>query len=260
MNEVQDFAARIIREAGKIIMAKYGQVHEKKIKDGASDFATAADVDAEHYLISEIKRHYPAHGVVAEEGGTVNPGAQYIWYIDPIDGTYNFARNVPQFGSMMGLSKDGQVVLSAIYLPFFDELYLAQRGKGAQRNGQVIHCSDQKTWAHSIGCPSAHITPRKAAMYQVLAERGQKEVFWLNSIGSAAVAAPYVADGRRDWYYSADSKVWDYAAPSLLLSEAGCVVTNAKGEPWSLKDSEIVAANKHLHPELLAMLQESLRR
>lgn len=253
---MDDFIAQLIRQAGQEVRQRFGRVTATQ-KTDASDVVTEADTVSNQLIVDGIRAKYPSHGFISEELGEENTDASEVWIIDPVDGTLNFSTGTPMFGVMIGLARDGIMEFSAIYQPMTDELYLASRGKGATKNGQPIHCSTKTEWAHSYGCSGAKWTEKRAPLMVKLAAATKDGPFWLSGFGSLAVSSMYTADGRRDWYVSKGSMLWDYAAPSLLLTEAGCTLTNLKGEPWTLhRDLELVAANPVLHKKLLEIVSE----
>ena len=145
-----------------------------------------------------------------------------------------------------------EVILSVIYLPATKELFFAKAGKGAYLNGKRIRCSNNKrTWKRSIGCVPAILNDRTIAFLKKFLDQAKGETFVVDKLGSAN--EPYVALGRRDWCISIGAKIWDYAPAYLILKEAGCIVTNLKGKPWSIEDRELMAANPRLHKELLKL-------
>lgn len=251
---MEEFIAQLIRQAGQEVRQRFGRVAATQ-KTDASDVVTEADTVANQLIVDGIRSKYPAAGFISEELGEERTDASEVWIIDPVDGTLNFSTGTPMFAVMIGLARDGVMELSAIYQPMTDELYLAQRGKGATKNGQRIHCSTKTEWAHSYGCSGAKWTEGRAPIMAKLAAATKDGPFWLSGFGSLGISSMYTADGRRDWYITGGAMLWDYAAPSLLLSEAGCTLTNLKGEPWTLyRDLEMVAANAALHRKLLAIL------
>ena len=181
-------------------------------------------------------------------------GAEYCWIIDPLDGTRNFLTRTPMFAVMIGLARNGKMELATIYNPCTDELFFAKKGSGTFLNDKKVSCSEHKTWKNSWGLASVNMTEKNAANLYKLLKYSEKEKFWMSALGSAGVSVMYQADGRRDWRASQGGGLWDYAAASLILTEAGCKVTNFKGEPWSLKDREILSANKYLHSKLLKIM------
>jgi len=256
---METFIKQITREAGDAILKKFGKIGVKYTKKDATDVVTEADLISNKILISAIKKRYPTHAILSEETGEHQNGAEYCWIIDPLDGTRNFTTRVPMFGVLVGLARNGRMEMATIYNPCTDELFFAQRGKGAFLNGKRTYCSKHRTWADSYGLVSSNLSgKRNPVILRNLLKNSRKEKIWVSMIGSSAVSALYQADGRRDWRVSIGGGLWDYASPALILKEAGCVVTNLKGEPWSIKDREFLAANRYLHPRLLRIVSKGL--
>jgi myo-inositol-1(or 4)-monophosphatase len=158
------------------------------------------------------------------------------------------------FAVMIGLAHNGIMELATIYNPCTDELFFAKKGEGTFLNNKKVSCSQHKTWKNSWGLTSVNMTEKNVANLYKLLKYSKQEKFWISAFGSAGVSVMYQADNRRDWWISRGGGLWDYAAASLILTEAGCKVTNFKGETWSLKDREILSANKYLHSKLLRIM------
>ena len=248
------FIQKIAKEAGAAVLKRFGKdgVHYMK-SDHAWDVVTKADLLSEKMIISALKKKYPEHGIVSEERGALNEGAEYVWIIDPIDGTLNFSLGVPMFGVMVCLVHRGEVILSAIYLSATGELFFARAGKGTYLNGKKIHCSRMKSFDNSFGCGSATMGGRTAKFVRQVLRAGEKERIQLGSFGSMSSNTCYVACGRRDWMVPLAGKIWDFAPAYLILKESGCKVTDTKGKPWKFGTLEMVAANPALHKKLLKL-------
>lgn len=248
------FMQRIVKEAGKAVLKRYGKdgVHYSK-SEHAYDVVTKADLLSERIMISAIRKKYPKHGILSEEAGEINKGAEYRWIIDPIDGTMNFAASVPLFGVMVCLERENRVVLSAIYLPVTGELFFAEEGKGAYLNGKRIHCSNARALDASSGCGFVGSRKRTLQFVKRLlgAIRGEKLFF--NSFGCISVNSCYVACGRKDWEVSLYGEIHDFAPTYLILKESGCAATDCNGKPWRIGCNELVAANPIMHKQLLKL-------
>lgn len=251
---MEKFIKQITKEAGIAILKKFGKVGVKYIKTDAADVVTEADLTANNIIIKAIKNKYPSHAIISEETGEHQNGAEYCWIIDPLDGTRNFLTKTPMFAVMIGLAHKGKMELATLYNPCTDELFFAKKGEGTFLNGKKVNCSQHKTWKNSWGLTSSNMSEKNVVIINKLLKYSEKERFWMSALGSSGVSAMYLADGRRDWRASQGGGLWDYASPSLILAEAGCKVTNFKGEPWSIKDKEILYANKYLHPKLLKII------
>ncbi len=254
---MQEFIETIIRQAGKFVMERYGESHISHTKRNATDIVTAADVFVNDFIVEKIKTAYPDHGIISEESTPYQADAEYIWVVDPIDGTINFWRGTPLFGIAIALTKNNQVIHAAIYDPVHDMLYAAEQGKGAKQNGAPIQCSQLPSLVNSFGCYPSKLSRKSHDMFHTLVPALYDKNVWFTAFSSATISATQVAAGKRDWYISLAPKMWDLAAGALILREAGCTVTTLDGKPWELSDtSGMLAANPQIHAELLALLKK----
>ncbi|OGG80590.1 hypothetical protein A3A39_01410 [Candidatus Kaiserbacteria bacterium RIFCSPLOWO2_01_FULL_54_13] len=250
---MEKFIQSIAERAGEAVLKRLGKerVHYKK-SENIGDVVTKADLLSERIIISAIRRRYPNHGIVSEESGSTKEGSEYLWIIDPIDGTLNFVSGVPMFGVMICLAHRGKVVLSAINLPATKELFFAKAGGGAYLNGKRIHCSRTRDLSHTFGMGGSSLRARTARFLRNLLQAPQSGHMMYGSFGGPSNAC-YVAAGRRDWLVLLSGQIWDFAPEYLVLKESGCKVTGTKGEPWKLGMLEMVAANPTLHKQLLKL-------
>lgn len=248
------FIQDVAKEAGAAVLKRFGKdrVHYRKSVH-RGDVVTKADLASEHIIIDAIRKKYPSHGIIAEESGGMNESAEYVWIIDPLDGTLNFASDVPMFAVMIALAHKKQVILSCIYFPSTRELFFAKKGRGAYLNGKRIHGSGARELDGSVGSCSSRIQGRNAAFLRNVLAAGRSKNIVLLSAGSISGNACYVACGRRDWIVPLLGALHDFAPISLMLKEAGCKVTDTKGRPWQLGQLEMVAANPTLHKQLLRL-------
>lgn len=256
---MQNFVEETIKEAGKTILEMFGKVDVHYTKTTLHDVVTKADLVSQQIIVDAIKKHHPEHGIVGEEEDLAHQSdADYVWYIDPLDGTKNFSTRIPIFGINIGLAHKGEVILGAVYLPFTDEFCFAEKGKGASLNGKKMQCSEKKEWAYSYGIGGMSASSKNIQLREAIGKLSDNTA-WIMAIASSAVATVYMADGRRDWYVSRGSSIWDYAGPSIIMKEAGLLVTNSQGQDWSLADKEIFVANTYLHPGLINTFKEITR-
>jgi myo-inositol-1(or 4)-monophosphatase len=250
---------RMARQAGIILSEGY----EKNIRvdyKGVIDLVTEIDHASEAFLLAEVQRLFPGHSVLAEESGLTQAGEEHMWYIDPLDGTVNYAHGVPVFCVSIAYAYRGKLTLGAVYDPMRDELFSAEAGKGARLNGervlQVSHATELKRSLLVTGFPyDAWDTELdNFANYVRFAKRSQG----VRRLGSAALDLCYVAAGRFDGYWEMSLKPWDVAAGGLICAEAGAQTTNTRGSPDFLQGNpSIVVANPALHPLMLATLREA---
>lgn len=254
-------AQSIAREAGALLRDFYAKGVATEYK-GDVDLVTIADRTSEKLIRTRLSEAFPTHGIYGEEGTRERLESEYRWYIDPLDGTTNFAHSHPQFCVSMGLEHrpagtpegtDGQLVAAIIYDPLRDELYAAERGRGAQLNGKPMQVSKIPVLAESIsatGFPSRkrHESPN-VHFYQEFTLRSHG----VRRAGSAALDLAYVAAGRLDGFWEFNLNPWDTAAGMLLVEEAGGKVTDFSGQHYKLDSREVLASNGLIHGELLAL-------
>ena len=246
----------IAREAGALLMSYFDR-HIKIEYKGDVDLVTVADRASEKLIAERLRARWPQHGIVGEEGTRSDTGAEYRWYVDPLDGTTNFAHGYPVFCVSIALvRKDDQLEAGVLYDPTRDELFAADRGHGATLNGKPIHVSKSARLAESIlgtGFPShkRHKNPN-IYFYQQITLRSHG----VRRAGSAALDLANVAVGRYDGFWEFNLNPWDTAAGVLIVQEAGGLVTRFDGTPFRLDSREVLATNGLIHDEVLANFRE----
>ena len=241
--------------AGKILKDGFGRAHEIKMK-GVIDLVTEADHRSEEYLIRTIQTDFPGHHVITEESGVIPGEGNQVWYIDPLDGTVNYAHGVPIFTVSVAYAEDGHILLGGVYDPMQDEYYYAERGGGAWLNGRKLEVSRASDLSQSLlvtGFPyDIQTNPVNNLDHYVnfsLCSRGVRR------LGSAALDLAYVAAGRLDGFWEVRIKSWDIAAGSLLVEEAGGKVTDVHGGPDFISEvPNILATNARIHDQMLSVL------
>jgi myo-inositol-1(or 4)-monophosphatase len=222
----------LARQAGDILRAGYGRRPEIHYK-GVIDLVTDMDHKSEDFLLAEIQRRFPGHAIQTEESGVIAGGQDCcVWYIDPLDGTVNFAHGLPFFAVSIGYAEGGELRLGAVYDPLRDEMYLAERGRGAWLNGEPIHVSAVEDLDHSLlvtGFPYDIRTHPENNLD--LFNRFMLLSQGVRRLGSAALDLCYVAAGRLDGFWEVRLKPWDVAAGGLIVEEAGGAVTDIHGGP-----------------------------
>src|SRR5581483_7137927 len=247
--------AAIAREAGALLL-KYFHQRVKIEYKGDVDLVTEADRNSEKLIVERIKKQWPGHDIVGEEGTRTAFNSDYRWYVDPLDGTTNFAHGFPVFCVSMALEHKGERIAGVLYDPTRDELFAAEKGKGAWLNGERIHVSKTAELAESLvatGFPShkRHKNPNIHFYHQItLRTHGVRRA------GSAALDLACVACGRFDGFWEFNLNPWDTAAGVLLVEEAGGVVTNFSGGPFQINSRETLASNGLIHQALLAEFQK----
>ena len=242
------------REAGELLMGHFRRRVKIEYK-GSADLVTIADRESEALILSRIREHFPAHDVMGEEGTRIETGSDYKWYVDPLDGTTNFAHGYPVFCVSLGVEFRGQRVAAVIYDPTRDEMFSASKGNGARLNGEAIHVSPIAKLAESLiatGFPShkRHKNPN-IYFYHHLTLRSHG----VRRAGSAALDLCNVAAGRYEGFWEFNLNPWDTAAGVLIVQEAGGRVTDFSGGPFQIDSRETLASNGLIHDELLAEFQ-----
>jgi len=247
-------AIEIVRRAGAVQMAAFGGRLDVS-KKGVIDLVTNVDVEIERMFRQIIAERCPGHDVLGEEMGASRASAapsRYCWIFDPIDGTTNFAHGVPIFCSALALEVDGQLSVAAVFDPTRDELFAAERGRGAWLNGARLHVSDTDTLVDALlvtGFPYSVQTDPHEILALFGAFIGQARA--VRRLGSAALDVCYVAAGRMDGFWEEALGPWDIAAAALLVEEAGGRITDLSGGPFEPRSGELVASNGHIHDEML---------
>ena len=221
-------------------------------KEGINNLVTEADHAAEKAIIEVIKKHHPDHSILSEECGDLDQQSELKWIIDPIDGTVNFANRIPICCVSIGIEQKGKMVFGAIYNPFMNEFFVAERGRGATLNDKPISVSSKDQVVNSCfvtGFPYTYLDEPNGPL-QVF-ERFIRRGIPVRRLGSAAIDLAWVACGRFDGFYEHKLQAWDSAAGFLIVEEAGGKVTNLKGEPYSPYQPGIIASNGLLHDELV---------
>jgi myo-inositol-1(or 4)-monophosphatase len=248
-------AAEIAREAGALV-ANYLQRHIGYELKGSYDLVTEADRASERLIVDRLQSHFPTHAIVAEEGGGQAGASEYRWYVDPLDGTTNFAHGFPAFNVTMGLERSGELIAGVILDPLRDELFTAEQGSGAFLNSRRIHVSRAERIEDSLvatGFPSRkrHQNVNVHFYYQLaMLSHGVRRA------GAAALDLAYVACGRLDAFWEFDLNPWDVAAGVLLVREAGGICSDMRGGPLNLRGPHILADNGLVHAEMIELFAE----
>ena len=257
-------ASEIAREAGARLREFFAQGVKTEYK-GDVDLVTVADRTAEKLIRTRLSEVFPDHGIYGEEGTRDRLEGEFRWYVDPLDGTTNFAHGFPHFCVSLGLEKrtpgqtadqDGTLVAAVIYDPLLDELFAAERGRGATLNGRPMRVSRTPELAESLvatGFPSSkrHESPN-VHFYQEFTLRSHG----VRRAGSAALDLAYVAAGRMEAFWEFNLNPWDTAAGILLVEEAGGQVTGFAGQPFKLDSRETLASNGLIHAELVGLFKQ----
>ena len=260
--EMLEFMKSTIVNAGQETLKYHGKAKTLYTKNHEADIVTQADLASNDILINSIKEKYPNHGIISEENKILDDKKEYVWIIDPLDGTMNFRQGMRDYSNIVALAKNNKVIAGAVYVPVTDELYHASKGNGAFKNGEQIFCSGKDSLMRSRGC--GHIEQVKGYEGQIFNFNfsSVKEFHhWQLEFGSGGVDMMNVAEGHADWYFIAGhgGGVWDNAAPSIILKESGCKVVNFKGEDWKLSDNtQLMTGNPKIVDHILEVINRPI--
>jgi myo-inositol-1(or 4)-monophosphatase len=251
-------ATEIAQEAGKILIEELSRPLEIRYKGDEVDLVTQADKRSERFIVERLTKYFPDHAVAAEEGtGHESATAsEFRWHVDPLDGTTNFAHGYPCFCVSIALAQRHALLAAVVFNPFYNELFTAGRGEGANFNGQKMRVSQNATLSTSLLCTGFPVRNRKASPnLQYYGDFTQRS-HGVRRDGSAALDLASVAAGRFDGFWEFGLQKWDTAAGVLLIEEAGGRVTDFAGNPYQLGGPVILATNGLIHEEMRAMANQ----
>ncbi len=258
LNAIHQHAIQLAREAGAILMDRFEQPHEIKSKSSVFDVATEADQAAEDHIVAALTAAYPDHAIVGEEGGSQGAAladAAYHWYVDPLDGTTNFAGNIPHFCTSIAMANaNGEPLIGVIYDPNMDEMFTAIQGGGAALNGKAIAVSETAKLEQAVlasGFPYAKRPEDSDNLRQF--EHFAPRTRGMRRFGSAALEMCWVAAGRFEAYWEWGLHRWDFFAGMLIVREAGGIVTDFSGEQGDvlLDGQQVLSTNANLHDAII---------
>lgn len=255
MSTFLDSAVEVARQAGELIQDFAGKNIGYDLK-GEQDLVTEADRASEALIVQYLQSHFPGHAIVAEESGEHQGSADYTWYVDPLDGTTNFAHGFPVYNVTLGLEHKGELIAGVIHDPIRGETFMAEKGSGAFLNDKRIAVSKTSELSRALsatGFPSRkrHQSINVHFFYQTsIRSQGVRRA------GAAAIDLAYVSCGRLDLFWEFRLNPWDIAAGVLLLEEAGGKITDMHGAPVQLRCPHLLATNAKLHPEALELFKE----
>ena len=249
------------RAGGRVLMDYWGRQRDYAVREkGRNDFVTIVDREAEVAIVRIVRERFPDHAILAEESPPSEGRLGYRWYIDPLDGTTNFIHGYPLFAVSVGVSDPQGMRAAAVYDPVREEMFTAARGHGAHLNGEPIRTSSTETLSQSLlvtGIPFrslARLDEYLASFRSfILGASG------LRRDGSAALNLAYVASGRYEGFWEMSLSPWDVAAGSLIVREAGGVVTDFSGRDRYIESGDIIASNPHVHASMLRIVREAYR-
>ena len=243
-----------VKEAGRLLMDNLDKVKEVSFK-AKSDIVTKIDLESEKLLIEKIKTNFPDHSILSEEMGFIEKPSKYIWIMDPIDGTINYYHATSPFRVGLCLLKDKKPIISAIYNPIKDQLFFAEKGKGATLNDKKITVSNNSRLKNSI--VMTHLSSDKEARARTIVALGNifNKTMHMRFFGSSLAVMTYIASGKFDVFFNVKTYPWDVLPGALLIEEAGGIVTEIDGEKITYESTSVLATNGMVHDQMLKLLE-----
>lgn len=248
---------KVCSKASKIIIRDFGEIEKLQVsKKGPGDFVTKTDKKVEEIIIEELDRARPGYNFIAEESGTSKEKkSDFTWIIDPIDGTNNFLHGIPHFAISIALEKNGEIIVGMIFDPIKNEMFYAEKGRGAYLNNSRIRVSSRNVIEDSIALTGgpAFSEPNKKAFYDEY-NAMCNHFNQVRKLGSAALDLAYIAAGRGEIFWHKNLHYWDIAAGLIIIREAGGTITDFKGKIFNLQNKELLATNSKLDNETIKIL------
>jgi len=259
MQSFLETAVDIARESGSLLAHYFERRIGFELK-GDFDLVTEADRASEKLVVERLRSHFPSHGIVAEEGGGHEGKSEYCWYVDPLDGTTNFAHSFPMFNVTLGLERAGEMIAGVIYDPVRQEMFSAERGAGTYLNNRRIQVSKAARLEDSLACTGFPSRRRHLNINIHFYHQMAMATHGVRRTGSAALDLAYVACGRLDVFWEFGLNPWDMAAGTLIVAEAGGSISDMQGGPHKLISSpHLLADNGRLHGQVLELFGEVFR-
>lgn len=251
---MKKIAIEAVKAAGKESKGRYDKFNRNdSVFKSKHEILTQADLASEEIIIAKIKKNFPSHQILSEESGRLNNKSDYLWIIDPIDGTTNFSMHNPLWSISVGLSYRGEIIFGVVYAPILNEIFTAEKGKGAFLNGKKINVSKiSKDRVLNTFCHGSREQDIKRAIKYYSYQKNND--FDCRQLGSAAIELSYVACGRIESIMIPGVNSWDVAAGVLLVREAGGRVTDFNNKKWTITSSDIVGSNGRVHKNIIKVL------
>ncbi|MEO6833134.1 MAG: inositol monophosphatase family protein [Chitinophagaceae bacterium] len=255
MEQFKKVLLEAMNAAGKIVETRFHQSFQIDHKDGINNLVTEVDTEAERAIIDIIRAAFPDHTILSEEAGLLEKHSDYVWFVDPIDGTVNFAHGIPLCCISIALSYKNELLLGAVYNPMMKELFFAEKGKGATLNDKPIKVSKKSDFARACLVTGFPYHAREGKEHPIKAfERAILQGLPVRRLGSAALDLCWTACGRFDGFWESNLSPWDIAAGYLIVREAGGNVTDFSGKQGTAMDKETLATNGLIHEALRALV------
>jgi len=250
---MKQLAIKAAKEAGKILIKNFGKIKKIEKKD-KNTLVTNVDIEVEEKVIGLIEQKYPKHSILSEEVGEINKKSDYKWLIDPLDGTHNYVHGLSLCGVSIALEQKKEVKLGVIYMPFFDQLFVAEKGKGAFINGKRIKASNINKLNNSLLLFCSSLYKNKKSKFWYL-NRVIHKISRIRMSGAAVFDLTSIAQGNAEILMDFDTHPWDVAAGFLLIKEAGGRITDFNGKEVNHYCKEFIASNGKIHKKILKCLK-----
>ena len=245
------------RKASKTLIRDFGEVEKLQVSlKGPGDFVTASDKKVEKILIEELLKARPTYSILSEEAGEINNDISFKWVIDPIDGTANFLHGIPHFAISVGLEHNNEIICGIIYDPIKDEMFIAEKGKGAYLNNYRIRVSSRSKLKDCIiftGGPKREAKDKELSIKEYLKFSSEVSIP-IRKLGSASLDIAYVAAGRCDGFWQRNLNYWDIAAGITIVKEAGGFLKDISGGENYIENKTIIVANSKISKEMIEVL------
>lgn len=253
--DAKTVAINAAKKAGDILL-ELSKSEIKYQEKGKHDILAQADLKCEEAIIKEIRGSFPDHSILSEECGEEKKDSEFLWVIDPVDGTINFASGLDEYCVSIALLKDEEIILGVIYLPSLDKLYLAQKDMGATLNGKQLSVSKESDALKML--VAADMSSKESYRKEIfeIMKKISPYVRHIRILGSSAVHLAYLSQGRFDFYFMNKLNFWDYAAGILIVKEAGGIVTDFKGDKITRSSKNIIASNNKNHKNILKIIND----
>ena len=252
------FAIDVAKKAGKIQMSYFGNYGEISKKSTDIDLVTKADIESEKFIIKKIQEVYPEHSILSEERGELLSESEYLWVIDPLDGTTNFAHSLPIFAVSIALAKkDSETICGVVYNPAADKCFYSEKNKGSYLNKKEIKTSSSSTLSKSLlatGFPYVHdkYYDLSFSIFKDFYDRTQG----VRRLGVASLDLCFVAMGRFEGFYEFNLKPWDICAGALIAHEAGAICSDWNNSPLPHSGKRVLCSNEKIHKEMISVLNQ----
>lgn len=244
-----------VKKTGKLLLNNFERFHKPVFKDN-NDIVTKIDLAAERILVKDLRSAFPEATIITEEKGQIGPDeSEYKWIIDPIDGTVNYFHSSAPFRVGVSLLKQDKPILSIIYNPLKNEMYVAEKGKRAKKNNKLIRVNNNRDLKQTV--VMTHISAHIKARARTLSALGSifRNILNIRVLGSGMAAATYIAEGRYDVFFNIDTHPWDILPCALLVKSAGGKVTDIEGREIDVESTSILATNGKVHNRMLKLLK-----